>query len=397
MSRLRSDLIWQHRLDIRTKLALALVFVSLLSMGLIALFAYQTSAQLLQDVSVRQLDALAEGKAMDLVKVHQGWRDKTRLIRNGVELHSGIETLIRVHDDAAHQALTDILAHTEFGVEGVERVTLVDRNGKEVCQVGQAQVYAKIELPAGEREIVYRGVHLSEQKGLLVTFTTPLMVDDELIGGLEVVFDADDLEQVASNYTGLGETGEVVVVTSTGGKTLVLNRLRHAAELTSPGEIPESQVSKPVARALAGESDVFIENVVDYRGEPVWAATRYLPESGWGLLVKVDASEESERADYLRDTMFDIAIALSAFAIIGGTLLGFYLARPIHDLALLVQRIRQGERDLRAEVSGDDEIAYLGESVNELVDYLQANEIDGPPVKPSDEGSAGKQGPKTDA
>jgi hypothetical protein len=62
-------------LDIRTKLALALVFASLISMGLIGLFAYQTSAQLLQEVSIRQIDALAESKAMDLTKVHQGWRD----------------------------------------------------------------------------------------------------------------------------------------------------------------------------------------------------------------------------------------------------------------------------------------------------------------------------------
>ena len=77
-------------MDIRTKLALVLVFVSLISMGLIALFAYQTSAQLLQEVSIRQLDALAESKSMDLTKVHQGWRDKTRLIRNGTEIQEGL-------------------------------------------------------------------------------------------------------------------------------------------------------------------------------------------------------------------------------------------------------------------------------------------------------------------
>jgi HAMP domain-containing protein len=362
-------------LDIRTKLALVLVFVSLLSMGLIALFAYQTSAQLLQEVSIRQLDALAEGKAMDLVKVHQGWRDKTRLIRNGAELQQGLKNLIQTHDDTAHQELTKVLSFTALGIEGVERVTVVAIDCKEVCQVGRAQVYAEIELPDGERQIAYQGVHLSEEKGLLVTFTTPLMADGEVIGGIEIVFEANDMEQVASNYTGLGETGEVVVVTpGRNGGVLVLNRLRHSEALASPGAMPNAQISEPVKRVLAGESGVFIDEGLDYRGERVWAATRFLAEPGWGLVVKVDSSEETERADFLRDAMFDIALALSAFAIIGGTLLGFYLARPIHDLALLVQRIREGEGDLRANIKGDDEIAYLGESVNALVDYMQANE-----------------------
>ncbi len=367
-------------MDIRTKLALVLVFVSLTSMGLIALFAYQTSSQLLQEVSITQLDALAESKAMDLTKVHQGWRDKTGLIRNGLELQDGIESFVQNHDDAAHQKLVEILEHTALGIEGVERVTIVNRAGAEICKVGRAQVFVQIELPSGSRQIRYQGAHLSEQKGLLVTFTTPLFVDNEVIGGLEVVFDANDLDQVASNYTGLGETGEVVVVTRTSNdKVLVLNRLRHSADLIGPGEIPDSQMSDPVTRVLAGESGIFVKDAIDYRGEEVLAATRYLAELGWGLVVKIDNSEEDKRATYLRDTMFDIALALSAFAIIGGTLLGFYLARPIHDLALLVERIRHGERDLRATVEGDDEIAYLGESLNALVDYMQESQAAAPP------------------
>jgi hypothetical protein len=364
-------------LDIRTKLALALVFASLISMGLIGLFAYQTSAQLLQEVSIRQIDALAESKAMDLTKVHQGWRDKTRLIRSGAELQDGFASYVSNHDDTAHQSLMAILEHIALDVEGVERVTIVDLTGKEICKVGRAQVFSNIELPEGPRDIVYQGAHLSDQKGLLVVFTAPLVVDDEVIGGLEVVFDANDLDQVASNYTGLGETGEVIVVTRTANdKVLVLNHLRHSSEIVGPGEIPVGQMSDPVTRVLAGESGIFVDGAIDYRGENVLAATRFLAELSWGLVVKIDASEEGERATFLRDTMVDIALALSAFAVIGGTLLGFYLARPIHDLALLVERIRHGERDLRATVEGDDEIAYLGESLNELVDYMQENQAD---------------------
>lgn len=363
-----------YHLDIRTKLALVLVFVSLISMGLISLFAYQTSSQLLQDSSTRQLDALAESKAMDLKRVHQGWRDKTRLIRNAVELRNGLEEFINDHDDEAHQSLVNLLERTALGVEGVERVTIVDNLRQEVCAVGRAPVFGEIQLPEGDREITYRGAHLSESKGILVAMTTPLQVDGKQIGGLEVVFDASDLQEVASNYTGLGETGEVIVVTRTrGDKPLVLNRLRHEAPFPAPGEISEEQLTEPLSRVLNRESGVY-NKVQDYRDETVWAGTRFLAELGWGLVVKVDATEEEERAVSLRDAMLDIALALSAFAIIGGTLLGFYLARPIHDLALIVERIRHGEQDLRASVEGDDEIAYLGESVNALIDYMQEND-----------------------
>ena len=185
-----------------------------------------------------------------------------------------------------------------------------------------------------------------------------------------MVFDAKDINTITDSYTGLGETGEVMVVALRGSDTvMLLNTLRHENS-SSPRELPLADASEAVQKVLSGESGV-IEESEDYLGEKVWAATRYLPDFKWGIVVKINATEEELRAESLADSMFDIGIALSAFAIIGGILLGFYFAQPVRDLAVLISRIRQGETELRSPIKGDDELAYLSESLNELLEHMQ--------------------------
>jgi hypothetical protein len=364
--------------DIRTKLALALVFVSLLSMALLGTFAYQTSARLLQEISVRQLDALAESKKRDLVKVQEGWRDQLRLIRSRTDLRDNLQRFFVSQDEVALDRVREIIENAVTATDNLDRIDILDLDGNEVVGFGQVERPHKHDVPQDSQSIVYGGSYVTESGSLRVMFTSLLNIDGQGIGAIEVVFDGLDLYSVTGNYTGLGETGESVVVKQDGESVLVLNPVRHDDEYKFR-RLSNEQVSSPISRVLGGEDFVFDERVKDYRDVDVWAATRYLEDLQWGLIVKVDAAAEAKRADQLREAMIDIALALSAFAIIGGTLLGLYLARPIHDLALLVERVREGELTLRADISGDDEIAYLAESVNELLDHLQE---DGMPTKP---------------
>jgi HAMP domain-containing protein len=364
--------------DIRTKLALALVFVSLLSMALLGTFAYQTSARLLQEISVRQLDALAESKKRDLVKVQEGWRDQLRLIRSRTDLRDNLQRYFVSQDEVALRRVREIIENAVTATDNLDRIDILDLDGNEVVGFGQVERPHKHDMPQDSQLIVYGGSYVTESGSLRVMFTSLLNIDGQGIGAIEVVFDGLDLYSVTGNYTGLGETGESVVVKQDGESVLVLNPVRHDDEYKYR-RLSNEQASLPMSRVLGGEDFVFDERVKDYRDVDVWAATRYLEDLQWGLIVKVDAAEEAKRANQLREAMIDIALALSAFAIIGGTLLGLYLARPIHDLALLVERVREGELTLRADISGDDEIAYLAESVNELLDHLQE---DGMPTKP---------------
>lgn len=357
-------------MDIRTKLSLVLIAVAVTSMALLGYFAYRTSAVLLQEISVRQLDALAESKKRDIKKVYEGWQDQLRLIRSRTQLQNNLKLYLESEDPAALREVTRIIEDATTAVDQVDRLSVFDTAGKEIASFGRVPMPSRYTIP--DEDIAYGGTFEPEGGGQRISLNTALKVDGQVIGGMEMVVDGFDLFDVTGNYTGLGESGETFLVRMEDENTVrIVNPLRHDA--AAPELIPLQDVPADIAAALDKREEIFTK-LRDYRDVRVWSATRHLPTLGWGLIVKVDASEEEARADILRDTLFDIAAILGAFAFVGGVILGFRLAKPIHDLAVVVERIREGDASVRADTSGDDEIAYLAESINELMDHLQSED-----------------------
>ncbi len=353
-------------MDIRTRLSLILVAVSLVSMAVLGSFAYITSASLLQEISLRQLDALAESKRRDLKKVYDSWEDKLRLLRSRDKLRSSIRELVANQDVESRQDLEQNIRVIITALPKIDQLTIRDLDGNAVASGGQSSISYPY-LPV-YNDIRHIGTYLSDD-GIKVVLTAGVEAKGILVGGIDVVFDASEVLDVTSDYTGLGDSGEAMVFIRDAGLVKVLNPLRFA-----DSDNPDKSMGSAIGDLASGfESEGYLsgESSKDYRGEDVWYATRFLEKPNWGLAVKVDVREEARRADELKEVLFDIAIALSAFAIVIGTLLGFYLANPIRKLADIVERMQGGEKGLRAEVKGDDEIAYLSESLNLFLDQLE--------------------------
>lgn len=362
-------------MDIRTKLVFALVAVSLGSMFALGSFSYLEARELLRDNALRQLQALAESKKQDLENVSVGWRDRVALITTRRDLGANLAAAREGHAPDAERRAERILEDAVAAVPSLRGVAVFTPEGRKVAATGvDPDPDARVQ-PASfwmaDSPLVYENVNRDPDGGLVVTFVAPVRLDGTLVGAAKVVLSARELLAVAENFTGLGETGEVLLARRTEeGDALILNPLRHDPNAMLTRVISAESSSDPTVAAVKGLEAMWRRGARDYRGVAVLAASRHLKEFDWGLVVKVDVAEQLRPVMELRSTMWRLALSLSAFAIVAGTVLGLYFARPIHELAEVASRIREGELDLRAKPRSEDEIGLLAETFNRMAAAL---------------------------
>ncbi|WP_206352173.1 methyl-accepting chemotaxis protein [Tautonia rosea] len=222
---------------------------------------------------------------------------------------------------------------------------------------------------------------------------TPLLREDgRLIGILALQLENSEVFRVFSDYTGLGETGEVLVGAldhpgeTEGGRTVtIVSPLRHAtaedAE-TATVQLPggkEQRVSKQVElgsdRALPLQEAVLARRgygqSIDYRGEPIVASWGYLPSYRWGLVVKQDVDEAFALIAHQRLVMF-VLLGLTAFGVVTAALLvAGSLARPIRAAAEVARRIAEGDLTGQVDQYADGEPGQLLAAFRTMSEYLR--------------------------
>jgi CheY-like chemotaxis protein/HAMP domain-containing protein len=326
-------------MDLKTKLALALVSACLLSMGALGTFTWLWAGGMFQQEAERRLAARAESRKDELERVLSDWERDVEALVTRADLPKLMARHRHGEDAAVLGRITRAFELARASDPTIRRLALFDVSGQPV--VGATSLPPPSEI-AADATAVYLGAR-SDGRDVGFVFQAPIATDGQRLGFVEVEFSASGLDPIVGPTADVGETGETLVV---------------ASALSGDGEEEEVVIADPPRDAASPA-----------RNE-VMTATRSLPGAGLEVLVQMDAAEVKARSDRLRKDMSDLGLALGAFAILAGTLLGFRLARPIQRLVENVDRIRHGEIGLRLEVDGEDEVAFLAMSLNEFMDQL---------------------------
>ncbi len=366
-------------MDLRTKLVFALVAVALGSMLTLGGLSYSHATSLLRDRSLAQIEGIAEAKLEGIENIVDGWEERVQLIASRTQLRLSLAEHNRTGSAATSQRIQTILEDAVESAPSVERLAVYGLDGVLVSAVDRAVATTAPtdgsgrmdDLPPSESGPMYTGLRFPLGIGPRVGFETTLLLDDVPIGGLRAELDVVEIADMAANLRGMGETGETLVAVRDGdGRPRLLHPVRQrSSESTAPP--PLAALDGPLTLALGGNERSFAGGVTDYRGETVWAATRLMPRTGWGVVVKFDADEQQEPINAYRQEVIRLSLSLAAFAILAGTLLGLRFAGPIHDLAEVANRVREGELDARAAVQAEDEVGLLTRTFNDMTEELE--------------------------
>jgi PAS domain S-box-containing protein len=371
-------------MDIRTKLVFSLVAVALGTMAALGAFMYSVTNQQLMESKQEQLEGLATSIQDGMKEIAAGWEDRVGLIANRTELR---EILLANNLEGSPQAklrisriLDDASApRLRAAPRSVEALAVYDAEGQFVGSARwgtEEDLSVELSSMVGPEDgVVYQGVKPPDGDRFRVAYSAALTSDGtergELVGELQARLNAGPLARLTRNREGLGPSGEtLIVLRDNAGEVIVLKG-------GGNGTMPQWDVvelggdSDPVARAVSGQEGFYSEGMFDSDGNEVWAAVRYLEETQWGLVVKVDKEEATRAVREFFERLTDVIISLAAFAILVGTFLGLRFAKPIHELASTASRIRDGDLSVRAPVTTQDEVGHLARNFNQMADELE--------------------------
>ncbi len=124
---------------------------------------------------------------------------------------------------------------------------------------------------------------------------------------------ADFLFPLIQTWPVSSASAETLLIRREGDEVVYLNDLRHRQGTALRLRFPVSDPDLPASRAARGESGQWTG--VDYRGVPVLAAVRPIPQSPWFMVAKVDLAEI--RAPLRRDALLLGAVVLMAILAAG--------------------------------------------------------------------------------
>lgn len=267
----------------------------------VEIFLYAVSIQF-RESALQNLNALASIQKSRLEEMLGSEYQRIEGITSRTALRNYLKHFLKGDDSLKANGMRRILEDARRPLHDVSEIFILDPQGQIVVSTRESAgevspVSARIFSEAKKRTMVVPletkkaaegGV---SEKSLQLLLMGPFFQGNELIGVAGLVTDDSVVTRITSDYSGLGHTGETLIARrNKQGDAEFVSHLREPEHPAAGVNVPMHRLNDPMIQALM-RYEGLLTLAKDYRGQPVFAAVRYLQEEDWGVVVKIDQKE----------------------------------------------------------------------------------------------------------
>lgn len=351
-------------MKIRPKLVIFLLMIALLPTIGVSIIAYVTIRNQVMNTTAEQLESTATVQEQRINNLMRERIEEVSKLANQLSLQVNLREYLQSGSAVARTQLDQILSDKRVDFPEIQQIYITDLEDRVVAATLSGLLNTHIDEASGATIRIDPRDNVSK-----LYMTIPVSIDRQNVANLTFVYRADDVTAIVQDYTGLGDTGETVIVSSSDPEALSLFPLRKEINSALSQSLSSLEMSSHVGQTY---------EVIDYNGQRTVITTRSLNSVGWLMGVKIDRNEAYASLSLLAGSLISI-VAVSSVAIV---LIAFAMTRSITSPILKIVRtsrlIGGGDMAARTDVKRSDEIGILADSINKMgdnlsqqVDYIQ--------------------------
>lgn len=256
------------------------------------------------------------------------------------------------------------------------QIRYLDKDGGELVRVGRDRDPIELDLPRnlelvgmaqdmGAEEIRMSDISYSPaREGYLIHYSKPYVCGwGEKAGVVVIDLDYQRIIEIIKNIH-VGERGYAFLIDKSGRNIAhpYFKPYRYSLE-----NYPDPSLRELVLEMMNGGADW---RQYIFEGEEKVAAFSAVPATGWSLAVTVPSAELKKEAEAIQTRVVQVAAGAFVFALLGVSVLSYYLLRPVRNLVAATHQIASGDLTHDIPVQSRDELGDLTHSFNRMVRNL---------------------------
>jgi len=336
------------------------------------LISRNISTNIIKQQITNNLINTTQSRAKHIKTLLGEYEELTKMVATGISFRDAVDVSI---DHT--QRIEKVTQRIKTVIETQEEISWIRVLDKEGIII--ASSHEDTEVDKSTHEIFLKGnertfigdLHLSQfTHKVVLSISTPILLNNQFAGVLVINFDADtELFKITTDYTGLGQTGEVYLVNKDGYiispsrfiDDVILNQKvdLKRIEVPSPAEYPDTSPKEEV------------DIIKDYRGIEVLTAHANIPEMSWHLIAEIDTQEAFAPVTQFTQILLLIFVIILFIAIFISSFASRIITRPLRALHEGIEEITKGNLDYKVGTTSPDEVGQLSRAFDEMTVNLK--------------------------